>query len=134
VTTLTIGQLAKKAGVRQTTLRYYERRGLLPEPERRDSGYRAYDADNIARIQFIRNAQQLGFSLEEIKELLDLRLEPGVTCANVRHKGEAKLAEIEEKIRVLRSIHERLSALLDACAGDYPLRQCSVLDALEKGE
>jgi MerR family copper efflux transcriptional regulator len=63
-----------------------------------------------------------------------LRLEPGVTCANVRHKGEAKLAEIEEKIRVLRSIHERLSALLDACAGDYPLRQCSVLDALEKGE
>lgn len=134
MTTLTIGQLAKKAGVRQTTLRYYERRWLLPEPERRDSGYRAYDADNIARIQFIRNAQQLGFSLEEIKELLDLRLEPGVTCANVRHKGEAKLAEVEEKIRVLRSIHERLSALLDACAGDYPLRQCSVLDALEKGE
>jgi MerR family mercuric resistance operon transcriptional regulator len=80
---LTIGQLAKQAGVNIETIRYYERQGLLPEPPRRASGYRQYSAEFVKRIQFIKRAQTLGFSLKEIAELLDLRIESDTACDQV---------------------------------------------------
>ena len=83
-TTLTVGQLAKRAGVGVPTIRFYERRGLLPEPERRPSGYRQYVSDSVQRVRFIRHAQELGFSLREVQELLSLSRDPGSSCADVR--------------------------------------------------
>ena len=100
--TLTIGQLAKDAGVNIETIRYYERRGLIPEPPRRKSGYRQYGSDFVLRIQFIKRAQELGFSLNEIDELLALRVDSGTACSEVKHHAEAKIADIEGKIKTLQ--------------------------------
>lgn len=87
---LTTGQLARKAHVNVETLHYYERRGLMPEPPRRESGYRQYSEGDVARIQFIKRAQDLRFSLKEIAELLSLRVDPHTTCADVKKKAEVK--------------------------------------------
>ena len=88
------GELAKRAGVNIETLRFYERKGLLPHPPRRGSGYREYPVESIRLIRFIKRAQELGFSLCEIRELLALRVRPGVTCAEVREKAEQKVDEV----------------------------------------
>src|SRR2546425_6976159 len=99
---LTIGQVARRAGVGVETVRFYEREGLLEEPPRRESGYRQYGEDIVARLQFIRRAKELGFTLNEIKELLSLRLDPSTTCAEVKDRAQAKIADIEQKIRTLQ--------------------------------
>jgi MerR family copper efflux transcriptional regulator len=126
--TYTIGQLAEQAGVKVATLRYYERRGLLPEPPRRDSGYREYGEENVARIDFIKNAQALGFSLKEIQELLKLRVDPTTTCEEVTKQGEIKLAQIADKIRALQRMQDALVQLLAVCNSGSPHRQCRLLD------
>ena len=87
---LNIGTLAKQAEVNIQTIRYYERRGLLPEPERTASNYRVYAADTVRRVRFIKRAQDLGFTLSEIKELLDLRASPRSCCEDVRARSKAK--------------------------------------------
>ena len=92
---MTIGQLAQAAGVHVETIRYYERRGLLPEPPRRASGYRVYAQDSTARLCFIKNLQTLGFSLKEIQELIDLRFLGRANCAEVRPHFHAKITEFE---------------------------------------
>ena len=92
---LTIGQLAKRAKVNIQTVRYYERRGLLPEPPRRESGYRQYSLHDLARVQFIRHAKELGFSLKEIMELLSLRVDPNTTCLDVKRRTEANIFDVE---------------------------------------
>ena len=107
---LTIGKLAKRARVNLETIRYYERQGLLPKPPRLNSGYRAFPAQTIDQIRFIKQAQELGFSLKEIKELLALRTEPLSTGADVRKKVEAKIADIDEKMKTLRTMKKRISA------------------------
>src|SRR5947207_4045264 len=99
---LTIGQVARSAGVGVETVRFYERQGLLEEPARRESGYRQYPDDVVARLRFIKRAKELGFSLKEIKELLALRVDPDTTCAEVRSKAAAKIADIKEKIQALQ--------------------------------
>ena len=86
----TIGQVAKHAGVGVETVRFYERKGLLEEPERKASGYRQFDEKVVDRIRFIRRAKELGFTLKEIKELLELRLDPATTCADVQSRAEAR--------------------------------------------
>src|SRR5947208_10875572 len=96
--TLTIGQVAKYAGVGVETLRFYEREGLIEEPPRRESGYRQYSADVVKRILFIKRAKELGFSLGEIQELLSLRVDPETTCTDVKRQAEARIADIEHKI------------------------------------
>lgn len=96
---LTIGRLAKQAGVNLETVRYYERRGLLPRPPRSASGYRLFPAEAARRLRFIRRAQELGFSLKEIRELLSLRVSRTTTSAVIRTRAEAKVADIEAKIR-----------------------------------
>ncbi len=98
---LTTGQLAKQAQVNVETIRYYERRGLLPEPPRRWSGYREYSQADVAHLRFIKRAKELGFSLSEISELLSLRVDPDTTCDDVQQRTEIKIADIEAKIQTL---------------------------------
>ena len=101
---LTIGELAKCGQVNLETIRYYERQGLLPKPPRSPSGYRLFPSESARRVRFIKRAQELGFSLKEIKELLALRAASGATSADVRKRAEAKIADIEGKIETLRAM------------------------------
>jgi Zn(II)-responsive transcriptional regulator len=129
---LKIGQLAKKAKVKVETVRYYERRGLLPDPSRRESGYRMYSETDVTRLQFIRHAQKLGFTLNEVSELLSLRVDPGITCADVKKRAEIKLNDIEGKIRALRQMKLALTRLVKLCKGGSS-NECSILQALNSG-
>ena len=128
---LTIGQVAKEAKVNVETVRYYERRGLISEPPRRESGYRQYSQDEVTRIKFIKQAQKLGFTLKEISELLSLRVAPRITCMDVKRRTEAKLADIDEKIRALQSIKEALTKLVASCRGRGPTSECPILEMLD---
>src|SRR3990172_7588725 len=110
--TLTIGRLAKKAQVNIETVRYYERRGLLPEPPRRQSGYRQYSENDVSRLLFIKRAQTLGFTLKEILELLSLRVDPKTTCGDVKRRAEVKIAGMEERIRDLQKMEKALMKLV----------------------
>ena len=92
---LTRGELAQQGRVNSETVRYYERRGLLPKPPRTPSGYRAFSSEAVRRVRFIKRAQGLGFSLKEIKALLTLRIDPRRSCGDVRTRAEAKIEEIE---------------------------------------
>ncbi len=128
--TFLIGQLAKRTRVNIETIRYYERRGLLPEPPRRESGYRQYSHDAVARLEFIRHGKELGFSLTEIAELLALRVDPDTSCADVRTRAEAKIADVRERIQSLSRIEEALTRLAAQCRGRGPTSDCPILDAL----
>jgi len=127
---LTIGQLAKKALVKVPTVRYYERRGLMPEPSRRESGYRQYSQDDVLRIQFIKHSQGLGFTLKEIQDLLTLRVNPDTTCADVKRRAEVKIVDIEEKIQALQRMKQALMKLSSTCKGRGPIGECPILEAL----
>ena len=113
----TIGDVAKRAGVHIETLRYYERRGLVEEPTRTPSNYRVYPGETVRRVRFIKRAQELGFSLKEIKDLLSLRAAPKARCRDVRPRAEAKLDEIDQKLRDLRRMKKALSGLVGQCSG-----------------
>lgn len=125
-----IGELADRAGVPVQTIRYYERRGLIPEPPRRESGYRQYSPDYVNRIRFIKKAQQLGFSLEEIAELLALRIKSSESCDEVKSHIDIKLNAIEEKILALQSIGRALEELRTLCDLREPSSECPVLEIL----
>ena len=127
---LTTSQLANSAGVNVETLRYYERRGLLPEPPRRASGYRQYSQDDVARLQFIKRAKELGFTLQEVQELLNLRVDPDTPCAMVKRRADLKIIDIEEKLRSLKKIKKALNKLAATCSGRGPVGDCPILEAL----
>lgn len=131
VQTLSTGKLAQAANVNVETLRYYERRGLLPEPPRRDSGYRAYPPESVDRLRFIKGAQALGFTLEEIQELLELRVDEHATSGEVRSRAQDKVAQISEKIRALEEMRDALSHLIEQCSGEGPMSDCPILEAME---
>ena len=128
---LRTAEVARQAGVNVETVRYYERRGLIERPAARRGAFRVYPAGVARRIRTIKRAQRLGFSLEEIRELLELRLEDGARCRDVQLQAEHKVAEIEEKIRSLRTVKRELEALASACRGEAPLAECPILEALE---
>lgn len=128
---LTIGKVARGAGLAVDTVRYYEREGLLEKPARTTSGYRHYTTDAVSRLRFIRQAKDLGFSLSEIKELLALRVTPGKSCADVKARAEAKIADVEQRIAQLNRIKRALAKLATACSGRGPTSECPILDALE---
>jgi len=131
---LTIGQLAQKARVKVETVRYYERRGLIPEPPRGESRYRQYSPDAAARIRFIKRAQELGFSLTEVSELLSLQVNPHTTCEDVKSRAQAKVADIGEKVRDLQRMRRALTDLIAECSGTGPTGECPILEALATGE
>ncbi|MEO7103165.1 MAG: MerR family DNA-binding protein [Gemmatimonadaceae bacterium] len=126
-----IGELASSAGVHIQTVRYYERRGLLVDPRKSAGGYREYDTTTIHRLRFIRRAQELGFTLGEISELLVLRLDPETTASSVKTRASEKIEEIEEKIHDLERIRNALTHLASDCHGDSgPTGDCPLLEAL----
>jgi len=129
---LTIGELATRAGVNVQTVRYYERRGLIPKPARTRSGYRQYRPEAADRLRFIRRAQDLGFSLEEIAELLALRVRHASACATVEGRAREKIAIVDRKIGELRRMKGTLERLAAACQAREPTSDCPILEALEE--
>src|SRR5258708_11188263 len=129
---MTVGALAKQAGVKIDTIRYYERHGLLPKPPRTNSGYRTFTPASVERLRFIKQAQALGFTLNEVKQLLALRLSPGVTCTDVRNRAQAKLADIQQRIDSLHAMKRALQQLVSACAADGPASECCFLANLHQ--
>jgi len=129
--TLTIGKVAKQAGIGVETIRFYERTGLLDEPPRNNSGYRQYPPEAIVKLRFIKKAKQLGFSLQEIGELFSLRMQQDATCGDVRARAEEKIKNIEDKINDLTRMKEALAELTCQCSGDGPVSECPILTALE---
>ena len=134
MTRLSRGEVARAASVNIETLRYYERRELLPKPPRTAANYRSYPADAVQRVRFIKRAQALGFSLQEIRELLSLRAAPGSNCEPIRERARAKLAAIGERIESLESMRSALLGLVDTCSGKGPMTSCSILDAIDDEE
>jgi len=128
---MTIGQMARSAGASVETIRFYEREGLLEHPARSASGYRNYPPEAVARLRMIRQAKELGFSLNEIKELLALRVAPGKSCSDVRARAERKIADIDQRIAALKRMKAALARLAAACAGRGPTSECPILEALE---
>ena len=126
-----IGELARKAGVGVETVRFYEREGLLQEPPRRESGYREYSPETLVRLRFIRRAKELGFTLKEIKGLLELRLDATASRAEVRRQAKAKVADVEARIADLQRMRDVLQSLIRKCHGDGTTTGCPILGALE---
>jgi len=127
--TFTIGKLAKQAGVGIDTVRFYERRGLLPEPERTSSGYRLYRDDSVDRIRFVRRAKQLGFTLDEIENLLLLQ-DQGGRKSEVKALTDQKLMQINAKIDDLMRMRDVLSELSQRCSGKGNVTSCPIIDAI----
>jgi MerR family copper efflux transcriptional regulator len=126
---LKVGEVASRAGVNLQTIRFYEREGLLPSPPRLASGYRTFPDNAVLRVRFIKRAQELGFSLSEVRELLSLSGKGG--AQQVRARTKAKIADIEEKMHTLQAMKDALTTLADRCPGCGPLSECPILDALE---
>lgn len=131
---LTIGRLAQQAGVGVETIRFYEREGLIAQPDRRPSGYRQYPPEVVRRVRFIRHAKDLGFTLKEIQELLDLRVDPSSTCEDVRKRARAKVTDIEERIASLERMKAALLRLGRKCRGKGPTSECPILEELDRDE
>lgn len=130
---MTIGTVADRAGVGVETIRYYQRRGLIAEPPKPISAFRQYPEETISRLRFIKRAQQLGFSLKEIRELLSLRLGGGASRQDVRTRAEAKLGELEAKIKTLQGMKKALMRLTaSCCAGGGGESECPILEALDE--
>ena len=130
-----IGEVARKSAVGVETVRFYEQMGLLAQPPRpQTGGYRDYPPDSVRRIRFIRSAQQLGFSLVEVAELLELEGTGAGQCADVRRRAQIKRSEVRAKIDDLERIGRALDILIEACPGSGPARTCSILEAINSGE
>ena len=126
-----IGELASQADVNVETVRFYERKGLIEQPLKpANGGYRSYSQCAVERIRFIRSAQNLGFSLNEIAELLALEASQNSQCEAVRGRAKRKREQVQGKIAELQRISNALDALIGACPGKGPLKNCSILDAL----
>lgn len=131
---LTIGQLAQEAGINPESVRFYEAQNLMPEPPRTAAGYRMYPQNAVLRIRFIKRAQDLGFSLKEIRELLFLAEDRNTDCAEVRTLAQAKVVEISRKIQTLEAMKRTLSALAETCPGTGPAVNCSILESMSSDE
>jgi MerR family copper efflux transcriptional regulator len=126
-----IGKASREAGVNIQTLRYYERRGLLPKTSRLASGYREYDSATVALVRFIKNAQELGFTLNEIGELIALRANRSHSDEDVRQLATRKIGEMDRRIRQLTQMKGELAALLERCSSTACKDNCVVIDALD---
>lgn len=131
---LRIGELAAATDVGVETIRYYERRGLLASPPRDPSGYRRYPSSALERVRFIRRAKELGFSLREIVELLELSTRESDQCADVRRQIDAKVADLDQRIADLKRVASALRLLRDECDAEDPAGECPMLDALARGD
>lgn len=125
---LTIGKLAHASGVHLETIRFYERKGLIKQPKK-TGAFRSYPEDYIARIRFIKRSQELGFTLQETKELLELRIKNQAKCSDVLVRTEDKIDEIKKKITDLKRMKKSLEALANCCEDtSLPLSECPILE------
>jgi MerR family copper efflux transcriptional regulator len=131
---LKISEVAERGGVNLQTIRYYEREGLLLKPPRLPSGYRVFPDDAVNRVRFIKRAQELGFSLAEIRELLSIRIDPKKECSDVKGLAQTKIADIEEKIRTLEAMKRLLNGLTEMCPGHGPSSDCPILESIDSAE
>ncbi|HSR52232.1 MAG TPA: MerR family DNA-binding protein [Acidobacteriota bacterium] len=131
---LTIGKLAQTAEVGRETVRFYERVGLIDDPPRTQAGYRIYPTGAVARLRFIKRAKELGFSLEEIRSLLTLRVSPATNCDDVQRLGQERIKDIEGRIRDLARMKTALAKLLESCSQREPTEECPLLEALASEE
>ena len=131
---LKTGKLAERAEVNLQTIRYYEREGLLPEPPRLSSGYRVYPDSTVRRVRFIKRAQETGFALSEIRELLSLRMDARRERTEVRAIALAKMADIDGKIRTLKAMKLALNRLTERCSGCGPASECPILESIDSEE
>jgi len=129
---LLVSEVARRAGVNVQTVLYYERRGIIPTANRRPSGYREFDPQTVEMIGFVQRAQELGFTLTEITELLALRSSEGAKCNDVRKRAVEKLNLIEEKIEQLDAMGEALQRLIQSCSGRGPARDCPIIEAIQQ--
>jgi len=127
---LSIGKLAKQVGLGIETVRFYERQGLIEPPPRTDSNYRIYPEKEVDRLKFIKRAKDLGFTLKEIKELLELQHDPHATKADIKKRTEQKIKNIKQKVQDLTRILTALEHLAGTCDGHGPLSECPILEAL----
>lgn len=130
---LRTGDVARQTGVNVETLRFYEREGLLPIPPRQGRGNRQYPPESVDRIKFIKRAQELGFSLREIKSLLELGGRTDASCADVKAHTEAKIEEVENKIRDLQAVQKALNRLTRLCPGEGSVASCPILNLVRFG-
>ena len=129
---LSTGQMAAQAGVNIETIRFYERKGLLPPPQRTPGGYRQYSQKDLNRLRFILTAKRRGFTFEEIIELLELRVSHTSTCAQVQQKAQEKIKIIDKKQRELKRMKSALQVLSASCHGGGPAGDCPILEAFEQ--
>ncbi|MFO1112264.1 MAG: Hg(II)-responsive transcriptional regulator [Bradyrhizobium sp.] len=127
---LTIGSVAKAAGVNVETVRFYQRRALLAEPDKPYGGIRRYGADDVARVRFVKAAQRLGFSLDEVAGLM--KLDDGTHCGEARLLAEAKLADVRGKLEDLRRMESLLSGLIRQCSSTRGRVSCPLIDSLQR--
>ena len=125
-----IGEFASLSGVGVDTVRYYEREKLLPPPRRQSSGYRSYSPEDVVRLQFVRRSKTLGFTLEEIRDLLALSDHRDEDMSTLKTKAEARLQEVETKLAEITRIRDGLRLLVESCPGHGALAQCPILHAL----
>jgi Hg(II)-responsive transcriptional regulator len=121
-----IGEVAKRARTGIETIRFYEREGLLVEPKRRPSGYRQYDETTVERLEYIRRAKELGFTLAEIRDLLELSF-AGSSCDHIRERAEAKITDIQTKIRSLQQMKRSLGEIVDRCRAKNSTEDCPLV-------
>ncbi len=135
IKTLTVSKLAQSAGVGLETIRFYERKGVLRKPRRTSAGYRIYEESDAMRLRFVKRAQDLGFTLKEISDLLAMNVGEGARCSQMNGPAEAKLAEIERKIEDLQAMRKQLKEFMKVCSsptGRAPC-ECQVAECFEEG-
>ncbi len=126
-----IGQVALKTGLNVQSIRFYERKGLLPSPSRTDAGQRLYDQESIQRIQFIKHAQAVGFSLKEISELLSVKVSPDGSCLAIRQLATEKLLQLEQRLESIKRMKSALQSMMELCDEGLPVGECPILEALD---
>lgn len=131
---ITIKKLAELVDINPETIRFYHREGILKEPPKRANGYRYYNEDHALRLNFIKRAKDLGFTLKEIKDLFEMNQKSRATCATVKVKAEDKIREIDQKIEDLKQIKKSLQDLCEACdVGSAEMKQYRVMDCFDAG-
>lgn len=124
---LSVSEFARQAGVNLATVRYYERRRLLPPPPRTPAGYRIYSEESVKRLRFIRHAQELGFTLKEIAELLGISGKKKRASKEVCDLARKKIADIDDRLKALRSLRNQLQRLTNACSGEGTVEECVIM-------
>ncbi|MBE9516508.1 MAG: MerR family DNA-binding transcriptional regulator [Proteobacteria bacterium] len=131
MSSLTIGQVARQADISVETIRFYEQKGLIPKADRTESGYRQYQTATINLLKFIQRAKGVGFTLNDISDLLTLRADPDSCCADIMVRAKIKLEEIDNKIIELTRIRDSLQDMTSNCNGNDDVSDCPIIESFE---